>query len=375
MSQTTSIEWTDVTWNPVRGCSRVSEGCRHCYAETMAARFSGPGLWGHGYAERSENGPRWTGKVDLVPEKLAEPLSWRSPRRCFVNSTSDLFHESLPFEHIAAVFGVMAACPHITFQILTKRPERASEFFRWLEEMAERLASWKRAHLLSAAVIRQGIPGEKRLHASTLESRGWPLPNVWLGTSVEDQTTADRRIPYLLSCSAAVHFVSYEPALRPVDLRAVVMPDGDSLGLGLFSHGEGEGVDWIICGGESGLGARPMHPDWARSARDQCTAAGVPFFFKQWGEYGSRSVTLTGEPVMPRMFPDYLTWSHKGDTWINGGVCVDTKGRVLKIGRDMMLARDEGTFPVAVMHRMGKAAAGRLLDGRTHDEFPEVGRG
>jgi protein gp37 len=412
----TSIEWTDKVWNPVRGCSEVSPGCGLCYARVMAARFSDPGLWGHTFAERTENGgSRWTGKVALIPDKLAEPLSWRKPARCFVNSTSDLFHEALSFEDIAAVYGVMAACPHITFQVLTKRPERRWEFYAWAAEQG--------AELLAAVGAEppggSPVPGAMALFLEGLETRPpiddlakmlrpayrapWPLPNAWEGASCETQKEADERIPHLLATPAAVRFLSLEPLLGPIDLRQwigygryegnvpghCVSIDGESLHLGdrkCRTCGWGfpddpdyprrvPGIAWVIVGGESGHGARPMHPEWARSLRDQCAAAGVPFFFKQWGEWGSGCTLMgTGAKAMPRQFADFQQWVNKASTWIAGGTCVDLAGRVMRCGGDMMHARDEGTFPVAVLHREGKKEAGRLLDGREWSEFPEVPR-
>jgi protein gp37 len=247
------IEWTDRTWNVSRGCSRVSEGCRNCYAERMAARFSGPGAPFHGFAHPTPAGPRWTGRVELIQEKLDEPLHWRKPSRVFVNSMSDLFHEALSFEHIESVFRIMAIAERHTFQVLTKRPARMREF----------------------------CLNRSRKHSDTIPS------NVWLGVSVEDQATADARIPPLLQTPAAVRFVSYEPALGSVDFTQVgPCRDGDHLGTTLFNHGstnDGAGIDWLIIGGESGPGARPFDLAWARSVLAQCRKAGVPCFVKQLG--------------------------------------------------------------------------------------------
>jgi protein gp37 len=329
VSQKTSIEWTDVSWNPVRGCSRVSEGCRHCYSEVMAARFSDPGYWGHGFAERTAAGGRWTGKVALITEKLAEPLSWKAHRRCFVNSTSDLFHEKLSFEDIAAVYGVMAACPHITFQVLTKRPERRREFFDWLARCLDSPFST----CLDAAS--QAIPEDKYPKGLTpgIEWPGpvdgsWPLPNVWEGTSVENQETADRRIPELLRTPAAIRFVSYEPALGPVNFKCVDdLPAHKTLAAELAhlsgydpraaadayagpawidsltgrgfdgeDFSRGPMLDWIIVGGESGPGARPFDIAWARSTVDQCKEAGVAAFVKQLGGYPIDPAKIEREP-------------------------------------------------------------------------------
>lgn len=293
------IEWTDRTWNPARGCSRVSEGCRNCYAETIAARFSAPGAPFAGFAERTKSGPRWTGRVDLIPGKLAEPLSWRQPQRVFVNSMSDLFHEALPFEDIAAVFGVMAATPYITFQILTKRPERMLQWFEWIAEQGLELEAAVGVKPTSGSPV----PGACATFSGeeTLGSKGWraalnaswPLLNVWPGVSAENQATADERIPLLLRCPAAVRFVSYEPALGPVDFTRLRSAGHsgwiDALGKrehrGPACFERDTGIDWLIVGGESGPGARPFDIAWARSSIEQCKAAGVPVFVKQIGAH------------------------------------------------------------------------------------------
>jgi protein gp37 len=284
------ISWTDDTWNPVRGCSLVSAGCKHCYAMKVAYRFSGPGMPYEGLAEMGPKGARWTGKVRLVPEHLADPLRWKKPRRIFVNSMSDLFHEGLSFEEIAAVFGVMAACPQHTFQVLTKRPERAAQFFRW--------ASNGDATVESIGRIAAAISGLDLCDLS--DGQPWPLPIVWLGVSAEDQKTADERIPHLLATPAAFRFVSYEPALGPVDFRfpgvtkrtkpegfEAISPARQEEVIDAAARAEYmarlEIVDWVICGGESGHGARPMDVAWARSVVAQCHAAGVACFVKQLG--------------------------------------------------------------------------------------------
>jgi protein gp37 len=292
----TSIEWTDATWNPVRGCSRISEGCRNCYAERIAARMSDPGMWGNGFAERTKAGPRWTGRVELVPAKLGDPLGWKHPRRVFVNSTSDLFHEALSDDAIAAVFGVMAAAPRHTFQILTKRPERMRAWFDAIDSKAVAMGGLRADRLwqLRAACTRYLAVGNwpSDVHAGGMD---WPLPNVHLGVSVEDQATADSRIPFLLRTPADVRWVSYEPALGPVNFRRVLMPSGmpiDALN-GRWAVPQNNGspagptdtmhLDWIVVGGESGPGARPFDLAWARSTVEQCRAAGVPVFVKQLG--------------------------------------------------------------------------------------------
>lgn len=275
MADKTCISWTDATWNPIVGCSVVSPGCTNCYAMRDAARIvrcsEGAGRASHyeGTIEPSKAGPVWTGKVALAPDRIVTtPLSWRRPRRIFVNSMGDLFHESVPDEWIDRVFAVMALAPQHTFQVLTKRSARMREY-------------------LSGEALRRVARAANRIR--TVDGLiGWPLPNVWLGVTAEDQTRANERIPDLLATPAAVRFVSCEPMLGPVDLRNVSPADKyeiDVLSGYDFDQGlVGPRLDWVICGGESGPNARPMHPDWARGLRDQCAAAGVPFHFKQWGK-------------------------------------------------------------------------------------------
>lgn len=290
------IEWTDTVWNPVLGCSRVSAGCQNCYAE----RFAHRGLTERhrGLTVMGSKGPRWTGEVRLVPEVLGTPLKWRKPRRVFVNSMSDLFHEGVPFEFIAAVFGVMAGAPQHTFQVLTKRPERVKAFFAWIAEQGEELlaavnedppsgspcplACWAfigPAYTPERDVLAPGLPAFRAASKAP-----WPLPNIWLGVSVEDQATANERIPLLLECPAAVRWVSYEPALGPVDFEGLSLDDGS--GLSAFRTGDladEDGLDWVVVGGESGPGARPFDLTWARSVVAQCKSAEVPCFVKQLG--------------------------------------------------------------------------------------------
>ncbi|SKS50647.1 DUF5131 family protein [Mycobacteroides abscessus] len=317
MGDKTGIEWTDATWNPVTGCDKVSPGCDHCYAETFAERWRG--TRGHYF----ENGF----DVQLRPDKLGLPLRWTKPRRIFVNSMSDLFHDKVPDEYIARVFAVMALAPQHTFQLLTKRHGRIRSLLNsayFLQAVgrvwAEPPSDWP-------------LPRDWRVPV-------WPLPNVWLGVSAEDQKRADLRIPALLDTPAAVRFVSAEPLLGPIDLHA------DPIGKdSVFWIGH---LDLVIVGGESGPSARPMHPDWARSLRDQCVAAGVPFLFKQWGEF---------RPVLPS----------DGDVTPDRYVQCET-------GRSV---DDDGMWNVSgghwcAMRRLGKKRAGRELDGRTWDQYPEV---
>ena len=229
MSNKTAISWTERTWNPVTGCSHVSPGCLHCYAETLSLRY--------GWSKKPWTAQNAAENVVLHPNRLNQPLSWREPAMCFVNSMSDLFHEQVPFEFIDQVFDVMERCSHHTFQVLTKRPERMLEY-----------------------TLRRWTPGELPAH-------------VWLGVSVEDQRRANERIPILIEVPAIVRFLSCEPLLGPVDLSLHGrLEDGDFYGFW---------IGWVIAGGESGPGHRPMNLDWARTIRDQCLDAGIPFFFKQ----------------------------------------------------------------------------------------------
>lgn len=305
MSATTGIEWTDATWNPVTGCTKVSAGCDHCYAETFAERWRGTP--GHYF----ENGF----DVQLRPDKLDLPMKWRKPKRIFVNSMSDLFHDDVPGDYIVDVFAVMAMAKQHTFQVLTKRHGRMRSVLSnplFVEEMATRL---------------------EILNYPDVCTTQWPLPNVWLGVSTEDQKRADLRIPALLDTPAAVRFISAEPLLGPIDLHRTRPHSCDEHGRDICPPWLIQGLDWVIVGGESGRGARPMNPDWARSLRDQCTAAGVSFLFKQWGEW-------VAEDQSPEdiILPGKST-RHWGD---------DAPG----------------------VYKVGKKAAGRELDGRTWDEYP-----
>ncbi len=223
-SQSSKIEWTESTWNPVRGCTRVSEGCRFCYAERIAARFSGKGMAYEGLAENTKAGPRWTQEVQIVRELLKAPLKWKKPRRIFVNSMSDLFHEKIGLSYIQEVFAVMKEAHWHQFQVLTKRAERLLE-------------------------LNSELP--------------WSS-NIWMGVSVEDKRVTDR-IDALCQTDAHIKFLSLEPLL------------------GALPNLKLDGIDWVIVGGESGPGAREMKKKWVVDIRDRCAETGVPFFFKQWG--------------------------------------------------------------------------------------------
>lgn len=295
----TKIEWTDETWNPITGCTKISEACKHCYAERMSKRLAG----------RCGYPTYYPFKVTLHEDKLDEPLRWKKPRQVFVCSMGDLFHEDVPIRWFYEVYKVMEQCKHHTFLVLTKRPQRM------------------------ANVLEQ------------FEGRSWPLSNVWLGVTAENQQRADERIPVLLQIPAAVRFVSVEPMLGPVDLRKWMAWDGFRRNIpGFIPNPNYRGLNWVICGGETGPGARPMHPDWARSLRDQCQQVGVPFFFKQWGEWSR----------------DYIDHDKKGVVSPDGWWA---KGWPFGYGSD---------HPDSIeVYKVGKKAAGHLLDGREWREFPK----
>ena len=234
------IEWTDRTWNPTVGCSRVSEGCRNCYAERMAGtRLAHLPDYAGTTHHNAAGKPVWTGKVNLLEHRLDDPRHWKKPCRVFVNSMSDLFHEEIPFDFIDHVYGIMAHTPQHIFQVLTKRPERMLEWSRLTR------------HFIDPKIWEYGR-------------------NIWLGVSVERQEEADKRIPLLIQVPAEVHFLSCEPLIAPLDI-ARFLP----------------AVSWVIVGGESGPGARQMRHWWAQELRNQCILYRIPFFFKQWGEYDS----------------------------------------------------------------------------------------
>jgi protein gp37 len=273
VSAQTAIEWTDRTWNPVTGCDRVSPGCDNCYALTLAARLKAMG--NRRYQRDGQpptSGPGFG--VTVHADKANDPLKWREPSRVFVNSMSDLFHAHVPDEWIIELFAVMAAARRHTFQVLTKRPKRMRD-------------------LLSRPDFERRVIDRARGKVQGAQLWEWPPPNIWLGTSVEDQQRADLRIPFLLQTPAAVRFLSCEPLLGPVDLRPIMyeapcpLHRGGSCRIcfpgGMIDRAALDGLDWLIVGGESGQHFRPVDPAWVRSLRDQVTNVGGAFFFKQWG--------------------------------------------------------------------------------------------
>jgi len=345
MADGTKIEWTEATWNPVTGCSLASPGCTNCYAMQLAGTRLAHHWSRKGLTQATKTGPVWTGEVRFNEEWLDQPLRWRRPRMIFVCAHGDLFHENVPDAWIDRVFAVMALCPQHTFQVLTKRSARMREYMdRACGRIGDAAMRLRKEDL--AIKLGLGPNGLGPLPHAKPGREWWPLPNVWLGVSVEDQTRADQRIPDLLATPAAVRWISAEPLLGPVDLREVCgghhfqnpltghrwhdAPEG----VASTSDMGGARLDWIVCGGESGKDARPMHPDWARSLRDQCAAACVPFFFKQWGEWF---------PANPEAKCASATTTDRAVRDLSGG---------------------------QLSLRVGKKAAGHLLDGVEHFAYP-----
>lgn len=425
MSERSKIEWCDSTWSPIRArvrmdapsiardkghrslvqiaermrghvgqhCERVSPGCEHCYAETNNHRCLPNNGTGLPYNWRSR---------DLVEafvdqNTLVKPLGWKSirspglatltadgkarggsrPQLIFVENQSDLFGDWVPDELIDQVFAIMALCPQHVFQVLTKRPERMLSYLN-NNDRAQEIGIAAGNMLDGTWIWNAGKPFRQRIESVVSQSLGLeadgetqasrdllPLPNVWLGVSAENQITANARIPLLLQTPAAVRFISAEPLLGPLNLERILYRDDDvdclwncltayheilnSTSMDIVATAD-DGVtklDWVICGGESGPGARPMHPDWARLLRDQCSAAGVPYFFKQHGEWIS---LVDYDPFVhgkdTKQYPHSFTW---------------------RTGE-----KNDAELPISAF-RVGKKAAGALLDGVEHKAFPEAG--
>ncbi len=348
MADGTKIEWTDATWNPITGCAVVSPGCTNCYAMRLAGTRLRHIASRAGLTRDSKAGPVWTGETRLNTAELTKPLHWRRPRKIFVCAHGDLFAESVPDDWIDRVFAVMALAPQHTFQVLTKRARRMRDY------ISKRSTKHHPAMDYAAIWSATGT-----ISHPAIDLTAWPLRNAWLGVSAEDQTRADERIPDLLATPAAVRWVSAEPLLGPIDFLGEEMngplTDGeptaeqvanDPTGWRVVRYGVSR-LNWIVVGGESGAGARPMHPAWARSIRDQCAEAGVPFFHKQNGEWAIER---------PRPGGDLGGDMRSG---IVRHVCADRQ--------------NDGHFRAGDVHmrRVGKARAGRLLDGREHNDMPE----
>jgi protein gp37 len=377
MADKSSIEWTDATWTPIRArnllngavgwhCEHVSEGCRNCYAERINQRL------GTGLAFKPGHlGGKFGPDIELfLDEKmLLAPLRWKKPRRVFVCSMTDLFADFIPDTWIDRMFAVMALAPQHTFQVLTKRSARMRKYFSGIpEEPAE--PAFRDALIEGWAQELWCRRNPKEPDPSEWLAVHMPLPNVWLGVSAERQQEADERVPDLLATPAAVRFVSAEPLLGEIDFTALTFPGAsgrdvrfDALGPQVINYAahidpQDPGVkaavarvlntrlpflDWLIVGGESGPHARPMHPDWARKIRDDCGAAGVPFFFKQWGEFA------------PAFDKDLRPL--RGMPWK---------------GSDQRAVRDGLATPDQAAKRVGKSRAGRMLDGVAHDASPPL---
>jgi len=348
MAEKSNIEWTDATWNPIVGCSLASPGCTNCYAmKWAAARLDQPhGQFPHymGTTKKVNGHAVWSGKIAEAPEHIwMAPLKRKKPTKYFVNSMGDLFHEDVPDEWIDRVFAIMALCPQHTFQVLTKRSKRMRDYCTSL--------------LTPTRLVAAALKTPK----GEVFSATWPLRNVWLGVSCEDQKRADERIPDLLATPAAKRFVSAEPLLGPIDLGRLAFDGAHNWIDALLGREYGQGwtrdtllsrIDWIIAGGESGPGARPMHPDWPRAIRDQCAACDVSFFFKQWGEFST---------VYDRDRDDH-DWRR----------CDTVKAQTPR-GQWLNLVGGQGFHNDRVVRvdRIGKAKAGNHLDGKQHLEFPK----
>ena len=396
MSDKSRIEWTDASWNPVVGCSVVSPGCKNCYAMGQAARIErmqeraldavearrrSPYA---GLTQASKAGPVWNGKAALASdETMTAPLRWKRPRRIFVNSMGDLFHEAVPDAWIDLVFAVMALSPQHTFQVLTKRSKRMRAY---CGQPAPAKRWWVAADKLSISERVWPVPAEGRC-----------LPNVWLGVSAEDQGRADERIPDLLATPAAVRFVSCEPLLGPVDLARIELvkrvegsPRGgvnlDALagryvesGMPYVGEWDVDGpypegraqirLDWTIVGGESGPNARPTHVAWVRAIRDQCAAAGTPLFFKQFGEWApvcamaEEAIDACYHPV-PEGRPD-ATRREKVES-----IVLHADGQRFDGPNRYGLGAYQQGSGAMLMFKVGKRRAGSALDGVEHKEWP-----
>lgn len=348
--ENSKIEWCDHTFNPWEGCTKVSPGCAHCYAETRNARWNGGKApnWGPGAPRRRTSEANWRKPLAWNREAERAFLSAAhstapgkrivSPRpRVFCASLADWLDDEVPIEWLAELLDLIRQTPALDWLLLTKRPEN------WHKRL---LAAW----CFSDLVV---MECDRLLNSSIRETRAWidqwlgyrkEPSNIWIGTTVEDQKRADERIPELLKIPARVRFLSCEPLLSDLNLRRWLVQD----------HHPEPNIHWVIAGGESGLGARPMHPDWARSLRDQCAAAGVPFLFKQWGEWA---------PVC-RQYPET---DAEHDEAEDASLCAD-------IALEPDGSIPEGYQPISprtwLMDRVGKKAAGRLLDGVEHNEFP-----
>ncbi|QOG20426.1 DUF5131 family protein [Bradyrhizobium sp. SEMIA] len=357
MADRSAIEWTDASWNPIRArnlktgrvgwhCEHATTGCEHCYSEGFNKRL-GTGL-------PFKPGHRKDIEVFLDEEMLTQPLRWKKPRRIFVCSMTDAFADFVTDEMLDRMFAVMALATQHTFQVLTKRAKRMREYL---------CGDW--AH--RSYGIAKALPG---FAFGKINIVSGSLPNVWLGVSAERQPEADERIPDLLATPAVVRFVSIEPMLGPITLYSVggrtwaqdsLTIVHDALAGFRGDQANTAKLDWVIVGGESGRSARPMHPDWARALRDQCASAKVAFLFKQWGEWAPQIGAGDGWSIADN--PEISRFDHR--EWEDG--------RWSEVFRPMWCDFQDGNYDEAqTVSRIGKKAAGRLLDGVEHNEFPRV---
>lgn len=347
MSDGTKIEWTDATVNAINGCMVVSPGCANCYAMKQAHRFPVR----QGLSRPTNGGMVWTGEVRFAEKVLEQVLRWQRPRRIFWNAHGDTFYERVPDDWIDRCFAVMALTPHHTHQVLTKRPERMRAY-------CDGITSYSGASRVAAHIERLA-GGVKAREFLAQQANLSYVPNVWLGTSVEDQKRAEERVPILLDTPAAVRWLSCEPLLGPVDLTNILVEHpalgqhapayldalvGEAFDAGASSIYRDAKIDWVVVGGESGPGSRPMHPAWVREVRDACERARTAFHFKQWGDW--------------RWFEaaDLLARADAGQS---------------QPKRDLVYERPDSRSGLMVdVWRIGKREAGRLLDGVSYDGYP-----
>jgi len=349
------IEWTRTihadgsftagsTWSPITGCTKKSEGCRNCWAkQEVEARWS--------KNPRSVFFGRQFSDIRCHPEQLQQVIRQRKGRRIFVCPRADLFHEEVPFQFMAAVFGAMAVAPKHTFLVLTKRTERMLEFFEWVSAQAAKEEVSETAYCVGMLdnALSATFPDDTG-YSEACAFPAWPLPNVQLGASVEDQPTADERIPMLLKAPAAVRWLSMEPLLGAIDLELL-----DCMG------GPYRKIDWIVLGGESGEDARPMHPEWVRDIQEQCHYAHVPFFFKQWGEWLPISEMEDAGEHLYEPVPE----GYPGDTTRRCKVATRAIG--YDGGKHWQVVAGNPSY---LTFKVGKRAAGHRLGGEIYHQFP-----
>lgn len=354
------IQWLNLpgyqgeTWNPLLGCRKISEGCANCYAETQANIRAGNTKTCYRHVITNGN---WNGESHLAFNALDKPFTWKKPRVVFVCSMGDLFFAKHSFQDIDRVFTSIACNPQHLFIVLTKRPKRMSEYLN--DPLTRSNLSY---NILKSKNNRFAV-------MDPLQDSAWPLKNLWIGVTAENQEQANFRIPFLLNIPAAIRFFSNEPALGPINFTKIPMGDirHDSLtGYGEvsadYSYSNDQKLDWVIVGGESGHKARPIHPEWVRSVRDQCAEANTPFFFKQWGEYKPISINRTGiQPYNSKSNPYTLYTNKAGDIF----ELVDKDAEFLVCG-------DSDNEYYQAIQKVGKKHSGNLLDGKKYEAYPDL---